>query len=266
MNATCHQASLQAWLLHARPGMSPRVAGADDTDRAHRLRIYANAYRLRLLQVLAEDYPALRATVGTGGFDRLGTAYLRTHPSRHPSVRWFGAALAEWLRETGQPRARVALARFEWAQGDVFDSADMPPCSADDLQALPQEAWPALCLELVPALRMLDGIGNAPDRAAACAEGRAPPRWRDRRVTWLLWQQQFEVHWRALPADEARALALVAAGATFTDWCAVLDGPQPAWRAASLLKRWLADGLVAGFRVDGFPAVAHMIPFPEVSP
>ena len=63
---------------------------------------------------------------------------------------------------------------------------------------------------------------------------------------WLLWRVAFDVHWRRLPRDEAMALAAVARGDAFADWCARLPGPAPALRAASLLKRWLADGLVTG--------------------
>lgn len=250
MNVSVHQATLQAWLLHAAPGMQPRIAGTDAVDRAHRLRIYADAYRMRLLQVLAEDYPALRAVLGAATFDRVCTRYLHAHPSRHPSVRWFGAGLADWLRSTGQPETRVATARFEWAQGELFDAPDASPCDEEALQALPATAWPSLRLALIPALRLLDDVGNAPDRAAAVAEGHPPARWRRRNVTWLLWRQHFDVHWRALPADEARALASVAGGAAFAEWCGELTGSQPAWRAAGLLKRWLADGLIAGIHAD----------------
>lgn len=250
MNAICAHASMQAWLLQGVPGMAQRIDGRDATERAHRLRIYADAYRLRLVQVLAEDYPALRAALGAEAFGRLCTRYVYAHPSRHPSVRWFGAGLAAWLRDTGQPEARVALARFEWAQGELFDAPDVSPCGVSALQAVPADAWPSLRLALVPALRLLDDVGNAPDRAVAVAEGHAAPRWRRRRTTWLLWRQDLDVHWRALPGDEARALAGVAAGATFADWCGGLGGPQPAWRAAGLLKRWLADGLIADIRTD----------------
>lgn len=262
MNRPCHQAAMQAWLRHAAPGMSPRIAGRDDGERAQRLRIYADAYRLRLVQVLAEDYPALRATLGGARFDHLGARYLRERPSRHPSVRWFGAGLAQWLREVGQPEARAALARFEWAQGELFDAPDAAPCDEAALQGLPPAAWPLLRLTFVPALQRLDDLGNAPDRAAAVLAGRAPARWRPRRVTWLLWRQDFDVHWRALPADEARALARAAAGGTFADWCGELAGAQPAWRAAGLLKRWLADGLIAGVHAD---VPAHDDSFPTTS-
>ncbi|MDG2523960.1 DNA-binding domain-containing protein [Stenotrophomonas sp. HITSZ_GD] len=250
MNAASPQAAMQAWLLHAAPGMAARIAGGSDVDRAHRLRIYADAYRLRLLQVLAEDYPVLRKAVGGDAFDRLCTGYLSAHPSRHPSVRWLGAGLPDWLHGAGQPEARVALARFEWAQGELFDAADALPCDEAALRTLQPEAWPSLRLELIPALRLHADIGNAPDRAAAVAEGHAPARWRRHRVTWLLWRQHWDVHWRALPADEARALACVSAGGRFADWCGELAGPQPALRAAGLLKRWLADGLIIAVHTD----------------
>lgn len=245
-----HPAALQAWLLHGEPGMHPRVAGHGAHERAHRLRIYADAYRLRLLQILAEDYPALRARCGPARFDRLAARYLVAHPSRSPSVRWLGAAFADWLRTDGQPPSRVALARFEWAKGEVFDAADAVALDQRALLELGPAQWPRLRLALAPSLRLLAGLGNAPQLAAALAAGGRAPRWRaDPGRHWLLWRHEHDVYWRALDADEAAALQAIAAGACFADWCVRLHHEQPALRAAGLLKRWLADGWISALSI-----------------
>lgn len=258
MNAAglaAQQAALQGWLLHAAPGVQAHISGRDAVERGQRLRIYADAYRWRLVQVLAEDYPALRAALGQAAFSRLAQRYLAVRPSRHPSVRWLGAGFADWLRSIGQPSSRVALARLEWAQGEVFDAADATACDIDVLLALSPLQWSAMRLRLVPALRLLAGIGNAPRRAHALIEGLAPPRWRRTPGYWLVWRHALDVHWRALPGDEAAALACVAAGGNFAEACAVIGGADPALRAASLLKRWIADGLVGCVEVDDVPPV-----------
>ena len=64
---------------------------------------------------------------------------------------------------------------------------------------------------------------------------------------WLLWRLDFDVHWRRLEADEALALRAVEAGESFAQLCERLNEPNGdgASRAAALLKRWLADGLLA---------------------
>jgi hypothetical protein len=56
------------------------------------------------------------------------------------------------------------------------------------------------------------------------------------------------VQWRRLDTDEAAALDAVAAGEPFARLCermTAVHGDGGALRAASLLKRWLADGLLA---------------------
>lgn len=245
---------LRDWLLRGDPAIQAHIAGKDDQERRHRLRLYADAYRLRLLEVLAQDYPALRAWVGEARFERLGNGYLVRHPSRTASVRGFGAALASWLQANGQAPAEIALARFEWAQGEVFDAAEASPCEAATLMALAPAQWPGLRFSPVPAARRLDGIGNAPVIAAALAAGEPPPAWDGADTPYWLWRQGHDVHWRPLAADEAALWSAMTTGEGFAAGCALLAGPRPALRAAGLLNRWLADGLVAAIHLDDPPS------------
>src|SRR5437868_5990694 len=46
-----------------------------------RLEIYNRQYWFRLLDVMEEDFPGLRAVLGPAGFDRLARAYLAKYPS-----------------------------------------------------------------------------------------------------------------------------------------------------------------------------------------
>lgn len=242
------QHDMQAWLLHGDPPIAAHVQGE---LRPHRLRIYADAYRLRLLDVLGQDYPATKAVLGEEAFEALGADYLRAHPSAHPSVRHVGHAFAQWLSmRHGVPRHLHQLARFEWAQGEAFDAADAPLLAIEHIHALPADAWPALRLRLQPGTRRLALQCNAPALAAALAGGRALPALRAHAPGhWLVWRSvDGGVQWRRLDADEAAALDAVAAGEPFARLCermTAFHGDGGALRAASLLKRWLADGLLA---------------------
>jgi hypothetical protein len=238
------QQALQARLL--RDGAVEGIVARDTAQRQARLRLYADAYRLRLAEVLGNDFPVLRALLGDAAFQACAFAYLDAHPSRTPSVRWCGAGFADWLAQRdGGDRALVAVARFEWAQGEVFDAADAPVCTIADLAALPAAQWPGLRLRLHPALRRLRLAGNAAALVDAQARGMPlPAPAAGEPAHWLLWRVGFDVHWRRLDDDEAAALAAVAHDASFADCCALLDGDAPALRAAGLLKRWLDDGLV----------------------
>lgn len=251
------QHRLQAWLLHGDAAIAGAVQGE---DRAPRLRIYADAYRLRLIEVLGNDFPVLRAWLGEDGFAASAAGYLDAYPSTQPSVRHFGRHFANWLQTQGDAAPGCAeLARFEWAQGEVFDAADAPAASLAAVAALPAAAWPHLRLHLQPALRLLPLCGNAPALAAAHAAGEPLPAYatNDGDMHWLLWRCDFDVHWRRLPDDEADALQAVQRGARFGQLClhlAQAHGDAAALRAAGLLKRWLADGIVAALATEPLPS------------
>lgn len=52
-----------------------------------RLRIYHDAYRLRLLEALSVAYPNLLKRLGEVQFGRLARGYIEDRPSRYPTVR-----------------------------------------------------------------------------------------------------------------------------------------------------------------------------------
>lgn len=237
---------------------SPELVAADRiAESKPRLVTYIDAYRLRLLEVLGNDYPVLKAAIGDDAFEKMGHGYIDAWPSTTPSVRWFGRHLSQHLRASGQPLVRVELAAFEWAQGEVFDAADADTAMLEELAVLPGEAWPGLRLQLHPSVRRLRLETDAPVLLRAHADGSSlsiddvvhQP------ANWLLWRRGFDIHWRAVDVDEAAALDALAAGATFAGICeTLLDWTAPqtvAMRAASLLKSWISEELIAGIVSDG---------------
>jgi hypothetical protein len=64
-----------------------------------RLEIYNRQYWYRVLDALAEDFPVLRAVVGSRAFEQLSVEYLTAYPSRSFSLRNLGSKLAEWLAD-----------------------------------------------------------------------------------------------------------------------------------------------------------------------
>ena len=241
------QASMQGWLLHGDPAIAACV---DGDAAAHRMRIYADAYRLRLVEVLGNDFPVAKAVLGEAAFDALALEYLHAHPSTRPSVRHFGHAYADWLQtRPDTPCATHELARFEWTQGECFDAADAPALAIDDVAAWPADAWPTLRLQLHPATRLLALASNAADIVEAHAVGTRLPELRTAAASvFLLWRSDGDVQWRRLDDDEALALRAVESDETFAQMCERMNdlhGDDGALRAASLLKRWLADGLLA---------------------
>ncbi len=252
------QEKFQSFLLgreaDGRPGMEPLTVGSEDLPAGRRLAVYADAYRLRLLEVLADDYPGLKGMVGDEAFEVLGSAYIAAHPSSHPSVRWFGRHMTRFLGEAPGYRERPALAEmaaFEWTQGEVMDAADSNLADVETLAALAPESWPGMRIGFQNALRRLDLAWNVPAVWKAVIGQSAPPRLEDSRtpLPWLFWRRGLEVHWRSLDDDERFAIDAAREGSGFGAICEGLlertgDGEVPL-RAAGFLKGWLNDGLVA---------------------
>ena len=129
----------------------------DRLSSVERLEIYNRVYWFRILSSLADDFPGLRAVVGQHNFDKLITAYLAELPSESFTLRNLGSRLEAWLRRNPKfaPKTEhlaLDMVRLEWADIDVFDSAELPKLTERDLQNLGEDP----VLHLQPYLRLLD--------------------------------------------------------------------------------------------------------------
>jgi len=257
------QGQFQDYVLGAKPGIETAVIGNDRGDARTRLNVYADAYRLRLLEALGNDYEALRLFLGADKFEQLGRAYIEAHPSDTASVRWFGRHLPEFLGATPGYAARPVLrelALFEWGKGEVFDAPDDAPLLIEAIAAVPPESWPEMRLLPHPTLRRLDLRWNVPAICLACEMQKKAPKARAKAqaVPWLLWRDEaLDIRWRALRADEAAAIDAMRAGRSFGELCELLcewvEPEQAAMHAAGLLKRWVFDRLIVDLDVPSLP-------------
>jgi hypothetical protein len=129
----------------------------DRLTSVERLEIYNRVYWFRILSSLAEDFPGLRALIGQQSFDKLLVAYLSELPSESFTLRNLGSRLEAWLRNHLEfvpktERMAVDMVRLEWADIDVFDSAELPKLTEDDPGA--QGVDPTFHLQ--PYVRLLD--------------------------------------------------------------------------------------------------------------
>ncbi|MEW6268679.1 MAG: DNA-binding domain-containing protein [Thermodesulfobacteriota bacterium] len=228
------------------------ISGDARLSPAQRVAIYADMHRLRLRDALAEDYRALRRSLGDAAFARLVRTYLVRHPSDRPSLRDLGRHLPGFVEhhaELVEHAWQQDLARFEWAMVDSFDAADEPVLRAPELETLAPEAWPGLRLRPVRSLVLL-GLGAPVDlvreRLLRGEESGDVPR---EPVRLRVWRQEWKVFHRRIDEIEAAALDWLREGATFADlcdWIADRDGDDRAAELAlDLLRRWLDDELLA---------------------
>ncbi|HZP99830.1 MAG TPA: DNA-binding domain-containing protein [Reyranella sp.] len=251
------QRAFQDYLLVRSDGFAGSVRDTKKADRVTLLGVYRDAYALRLIEVLTNDFPGLMAMAGPADFDHMARAYIAAHPSRTPSVRWFGARLADFLAATppySTTPAAAEMARFEWLLGEAFDAPDAQPVGAADLMALPAEAWQTLAFAALPSLRRLRLAFEAPQawqRRAEVEPGNLEVAAAAAPVEWVIWRPERTTHFRSLEADDAVLLDALRAGRTFPEMCETLvpqaGEEQAAARAAALLRGWVEAGMIATF-------------------
>lgn len=255
MNFAELQRAVQRHVMHADSAVLGEINESVKVPLAVRLGIYSNAYRFRLIDGLGANFPQLQAVLGDDGFAALALEYLEAHPSRHFSIRWFGAELADYLRSTRPTQPWFAeLAQWQWALTEVFDGTDATPIDVTALAGIAPEHWWTLRFELHPTMRLLRLQTNAPAIYKALGDEAEPPQPAVLEIAqdWLLWRQDLTSQFRSIGPAEARALELVRAGGTFEELCEALcewysEEEVPA-QAATLLKGWVAEGLIAAVR------------------
>jgi hypothetical protein len=244
------QRAFQDYVLHGTCNIQERVASADPKRR---LRIYYDAYRLRLLEALATDYEALRAYLGEDAFAAACGAYIERNPSTVRNVRWYGAGLPGFLRDTepfSQQRLLADLAWFEWSLTLAFDALDQPPLAFDHIAAIPADAWPTLRFMLHPGVQLIELHTNAPAFRKAHDAGEPWPSLlaAAARTPWLIWRSDHTSCFRSLSEPEAWALRAVRNDADFTALCEGLcdwlEPEEAAPHAAGYLRQWIDDGLI----------------------
>jgi len=252
------QRRFQDYLRGSSDEIEKDIVSSSDALAEHRLGIYFNAYRIRLIDCLATEYSGLQKHLGQQNFESLALDYLKTYPSSHPSVRWFGKHLVEYLRTISAHEEREflgELAGFEWAKGLVFDGHDAASLyTIEEMADVPQRAWPCIQVRFVTAMRWLDCYWNVCPYWSAIDQGEKLPELdrKDYPLRWLIWRKDRDPYWRSLEVHEAWAIEAAQNGASFAELCEGLcewiSEDAVAITAAGLLKQWISDDLVV--RID----------------
>lgn len=217
-----------------------------------RWQIYTDGYRLRLIEALSLQYPALHARLGAEAFAVAVEPFVVATPSVHRSIRDYGSELGTFLRTAGddvEAALLADLAEFEWALAGAFDAAEARAATSEDLATLAPADWASLRFGPVPSLRRSRTTTNAVQawRATqeASAAGRSPAATATPALEWLIWRRGSATEFRSIEPDEAAALELLFGGGNFGELCESLfnsHGDQAPARAAGWLKGWLLEG------------------------
>jgi len=171
----------ERWLLHAvtrqhAPKDTRRLGGARVPVEVG-LGIYRNAYRSRLIDSLADDYPALQSLLGQESFASLAESVITALPPTDATLNRFGRRLLSYLRRHPQATSHgglaLDLARLEWA---IVEAIHAPLALALDqaaFGAIPADSWPEVRLQSSPSLRLI--ASRRPIDACYCQHLRGEP-------------------------------------------------------------------------------------------
>jgi hypothetical protein len=234
-----------------------------------RLEIYNRQYWFRVLGALADDFPGLRAVIGSKAFEALSVAYLSAHPSKSFSLRNLGSKMPEWLAANPQWAGRrsmlaIDVARIEWAFVEAFDNAERTPLTLDQIATLDAGSRLALQPHLQPiameyaaddlVLALHDREKRQTSEAGMKQEdGPEPPaklpRLR-RRPTWVAAHRvDLQVYYRRLHRDEFLTLAAIRRGLPLAEAleAGFENSAMPATRRPRMVQEWFANWAELGW-------------------
>lgn len=254
-------AAVKGLLPEAVSNLEAVVLPSRELSSVERLAVYADMYFWRLIDILAKDYPTVRAVLGPPRFGKLAREYVTAHPSSHYSLSFLGAAFPRFLateaRKLPHREYLAAVAQVERAMEEVFDAEAPEPITLEQIQGIPPESWATARFRTIPALRLLELDYPVTAGITAVREDRkvqVPMR----RPSWVLVFRKDLVVWRKdLGQDRFRMLSLLQQGRTLgeaLEACASLPGQDVEAMARSLgrwFEDWTAEKLFCGIEVEG---------------
>ena len=110
------QSDFQAYLLDSKKGVAfaQKIINDKKVGAKKRLSIYADAYRLRIIEALETAYPKLGVLLGDDLFDATARSYINAHPSFYRNMRWVGDKMDAHLRHTLAHQTGTAICQHRW--------------------------------------------------------------------------------------------------------------------------------------------------------
>lgn len=221
------QHDMQRFLLTNQSSARSYITGINDNFITERLAIYSDAYVLRLQEILATDFPGLKALTGDELFESLTQTYLSVYPSTYANARYLGENLAKFLATDKDYQTKLELmemAQFEWALGMAEDAADANLLTPNDLAEIPEEAWPELTFRLHPSVQFLTLDFNIPALWQAAVSRKKLPKLKSvKSQIWTVWRYNLTAHYHNHNEIELLFLQAVASNKNFAEICEILS-------------------------------------------
>lgn len=247
------QVAFHDHLLNRPSDFAQAVVDGGRITIEHRLHIYHNAYRVRLLENLQDSYEKTWAYLGDEAFESTARSYIEATPPNQRNLRWYGATFPDWLAAQFADDGDVAeLAMVDWQLRQAFDGPDATPIGADKLSGLAPADWETIGFQFTPTLHISPLVYNSMPIWHAIDQEQAPPATEKlAEQSWLLiWRKGWQPHFRTIGAVENAALQQLQQGMPFSEVCTALSKQfsetEAATMAADSLLVWLHDELIVG--------------------
>lgn len=251
----------QAWFAEALvrdgpddPAASPAelssIVAGGSLSPAGRLRVYQEAFWIRMHENLEEDYPEVRRLMRPEPFRRVVRRFITQHPQPHPSLLRLGEAFPLFLGRARPERPELAeVARIEWAKIEVRH-AEASQSALIAPPALPPEVLLGIRLMPSPTSRLLELTHRIGTWLGMPATARAEVGVEPGPETVVVVRRDFVVHVEPVPPPFDRVLVTLHAGGTLAEAVAVLESVEvePAAVTAAFAD-FLAKGYFSGFEI-----------------
>lgn len=233
------------------------VTPSHTMSSSERVAVYHGMYMMRMVEAMEADYPATRHFLDEEKFEDLVRDYIQHFPSQSYTLNRLGDHFPEFLgqRPEDPDGAFLAdLAGFELAVTQVFDEEETPVLSAEDLQAVPADAWDRAVLEPISAFRLLKLSYSVVPHLRAFHEQRPCPRPR-RRNTWIaVYRRDYSVLYLELTRAEHDLLEALTSGTSLADGLEAatlrLRSGQRQEKIFKWFRTWVAEGLFSSVRLS----------------
>ncbi|MFD2176189.1 DNA-binding domain-containing protein [Veronia pacifica] len=217
-----------------------------------RLAIYHNAYRMRLIEVMFENFEHTAVYLGDEWFEQLATAYVQSHHSIFNNIGFYGHKFPAFLMTQLPDDKEVAeLAELDWTLRRAFDGEDSDVLTLETLPILASRDPENFCLTPVPTMTLTTHECNTLDIWHAIDKEETPPTVTTlpQPVSVLTWRKGHSPHFRSVSPLEATAIQWASEGYRVEDIGEALQNRFPEIDISSefgvMLHRWVIDEVLA---------------------
>jgi uncharacterized protein (UPF0276 family) len=208
------------------------------------LGVYVNAYRYRLNDVVAEDYPVLKSYLGEKRFNKIIWAFVNSETSTHFNIGRFALKLPGYFT-SHLPVDKFAfeLCQLETAISQLSDPEETTPLTPEHLSDITPEKLMETVLHPRKALQLFafSYPVNAYYRAVMDDTSPKKPL---RKTTYLAVFRHEDVIWRMdLESQEYTLLRRLFSGETVGQALTELD-ESAASKLSEYFSRWMRNGLL----------------------